>query len=1845
MSEIGVLQLQIRDNSEQAGKGLDNLAGALGRVSQAISNGFDLSPVAEQVKKLLTTINGIKDSNVTVKGITSLFNSLSKFGKLQSFTIDSDPIKNLTESVGDGTGLAKAANALRTLRTTLEGSWDTTSATTGMRNIAAAANIFAENNTAEKLREVSSALKEYARVNRNINEAGTEGTAAGMAMNVQSLIDNVNRRLAENKITTEIGNIEINTDGFAEAERSIREVVTSATDLNELLGNTEEHISGVGEASETFREFAESVEKGLDVHAIANDIGTPLDYLRDRFKNCEIAAQSFRDTLSSAPLGFKESSIEKGNVIAGTEEARKFIDEYIQKGEQLSEVLGKANDLMGSLFRMGQYSGMGEDFGWYDKQPLLLGSGESEKEAYDRYQNYMNETLDNIWNAYKQGAIPAEGSISDAADSVAEQYKSTALIVVESVDKIIDANERLIAANDALETSNSRIEKANAIRKEQENEFYTNNSKSLEETNAMADRLTQLDLLKAQLREAEQKYNDYVNSLGAGAAKTIKAGLAVSDLRDKIWQFKEEIKNAREEKLEDTIEREPISLDQTNAMVGNLTQLQLMEAQLQEAEQKYNDFVNSLGAGAAKTIKAGLAVADMREKIAQYKAELETPSNSQLLSVEETNNIAGNLTELDLLQARLQEAQNTYNNFMNTLGATDSKTIKAGLAISELTGKIREFVEEHKKMNFLQALGSSFSGLGQGIKKLFPSISGLLKRFNSLVKYRMLRSIIRGITQGFSEGVKNVYAYSKAVGTSFAPAMDEATAVMKQFKNSVGAAAAPLIQALVPVLHQVIDVVITVINYLNQMFALLNGQTSWTSAIYNASDAFDDAASSAGGAGKAVKDLLADWDELNIIQSESGGGGGGSGKKQEDYASMFEQVNEFEETVKRIFDFINEHMGGLPSLLKKLGALLLGWKFSKAFRGVLGALGKIVAGGALIEIGLELSFGSGFEAGRKGYFDELDLIGAIGGAIATAVGGSLITSAIGLGGGIGFAIGLTVAILITLDGYFAGQNDLIDEMKWGDIHKTAEEIREEVRKQFSFDFDATLDIVNAYFVNEEDARKKVDEAISKFEASFESAKIIVNADTSTSEEKIAAVTKAATDAQEAIIALQNLIDTNAEGLKFTFTNFSFTDEEGNDITDSLIDSITTSSGTLREYFTGIGKELADLMLEGEKSGWQSGEMEAALALMESQRRIFANAKMNEKELAFQTSVRAGLSGVDDRETAMERMNQQKESYNEYKETVKQLIQQQADDAIYLASLAQSAINEEMMKENPNLELIAGLQESYDSYSAQAKALLEKIANDDFDAELAASRRVMSEEWSKVIKLVYGEDFTGSIDELLTHPGRFLGDLFGVKSDTSAKWMINHMVETLGFDEAGKQLRQELSKQMSFGSEAKYEIMKWYYELGGSIADLLTPEQVQRVADDLISSTESYNIAFELFKAMTGLDDKAARAYMPWPEEYQDIFGPALENAQEGAKEAVENAEPVTATMHIDLQPEFDGIIGDINKAIEDGIYSSDEGIDILVKYGDDLYNKVFEYLGYHMDEAGNLLDKNGDLIASAIDGVVENAEPVEAEVPVEVIPEVSVDLSGITADVNEAIKDGVYSSDEALDILIKYGDDMYNKVFEALGYHTDDVGNIVDKNGNLIASAIEEEVKDAVESMDPVETSVKLHVDPEVELSRDAKFYLQMIENAVNSGKGMPEIEAASKQAFEMFGTSTFLEVQPYVTELIQMYKELEELKNKSESGGVLATTGGILGGVLAGANVVGGKTGKVSVSDDEVASGVKGTEMNTETMIAQLSTANALLQRILSKEFTATLKPTSSVGLGLLQGISAASNVTGGIG
>lgn len=225
---------------------------------------------------------------------------------------------------------------------------------------------------------------------------------------------------------------------------------------------------------------------------------------------------------------------------------------------------------------------------------------------------------------------------------------------------------------------------------------------------------------------------------------------------------------------------------------------------------------------------------------------------------------------------------NSLTNAARAFGSlTGQISTNAKVATKAETAQKRLSTATHSVRRATRGAHHTFSLANTALGKLFNSI----KR---IAFYRMIRSAIKAVTQGFGEGIENLYRWSQAWGTSFAPAMDQLKTAQTYLKNGFASMFSPLIEYAIPIIDRVVDRLVDMFNAVQELFAQLTGAATWNKAIkypVKYKDDLDNAAKSA----KALQNILMDFDEINAINTPNEGGRG-SGKEQEDYSKMFELV-------------------------------------------------------------------------------------------------------------------------------------------------------------------------------------------------------------------------------------------------------------------------------------------------------------------------------------------------------------------------------------------------------------------------------------------------------------------------------------------------------------------------------------------------------------------------------------------------------------------------------------------------------------------------------------------------------------------------------------------------------------------------------------------------------------------------------------------------------------------------------------------------------------------------------------------------------------------------------------------
>ena len=185
-----------------------------------------------------------------------------------------------------------------------------------------------------------------------------------------------------------------------------------------------------------------------------------------------------------------------------------------------------------------------------------------------------------------------------------------------------------------------------------------------------------------------------------------------------------------------------------------------------------------------------------------------------------------------------------------------------------------------------------------------------------------------------------------------------ATRYIGQFVSVIATRVIPVVQTAVAVIASLAKTLASAWGY-----ALPDIPTTGiVGGLEDVEDAIDDVGGAAGGAGKKLKGLLASWDEINVIQSESGGGGGGGSsaiKDAFDFTGLTNYSYDFLDGVKSKTQDVTRAVKNLIPYLK-LAAVAFGtWKIAKGISdfvvGTNGLLELLKGAGLALKIPLAIT--------------------------------------------------------------------------------------------------------------------------------------------------------------------------------------------------------------------------------------------------------------------------------------------------------------------------------------------------------------------------------------------------------------------------------------------------------------------------------------------------------------------------------------------------------------------------------------------------------------------------------------------------------------------------------------------------------------------------------------------------------------------------------------------------------------------------------------------------------------------------------------------------------------------------
>lgn len=432
-----------------------------------------------------------------------------------------------------------------------------------------------------------------------------------------------------------------------------------------------------------------------------------------------------------------------------------------------------------------------------------------------------------------------------------------------------------------------------------------------------------------------------------------------------------------------------------------------------EATKKIDGLTASLGR--LKKALSGFNASPVTDAIGGIAKQLDKVDDSKLSKLKDT---------LGGISSTAKKATTSLEGLGKAPGSVDVISDDAISDLTAVTGRVNNITKACDQLKE-SLIGVKLSMTKPEFKKLDTIVKKTTGFFNKftvsigrIAMYRAIRSLLNSISKALMTGIGNLNMYSKTMGTSFHTALNQIATDALYMKNSVASSAAPIIESLVPAIDWVADKVHALTDALAQLFAALNGKTSYSRAVKYATEYTDSISEAA----KAAKNFTAGFDELNIFDPTSGKGVGGS---QGDFTKMFEEapidnnIQEIADKIKPMIEWVEEHLGDILNVAKDIGVTFLAWKLGNLiFKGLKNLKANLInlVGVLSVTVGVSLLIDAIDITLKDGLTSEGIIKGAIGGALAGA-GVGLMLGGIGgaaLGAVIGLGVGLEIVAITSM---------------------------------------------------------------------------------------------------------------------------------------------------------------------------------------------------------------------------------------------------------------------------------------------------------------------------------------------------------------------------------------------------------------------------------------------------------------------------------------------------------------------------------------------------------------------------------------------------------------------------------------------------------------------------------------------------------------------------------------------------------------------------------------------------------------------------------------------------------------
>lgn len=320
---------------------------------------------------------------------------------------------------------------------------------------------------------------------------------------------------------------------------------------------------------------------------------------------------------------------------------------------------------------------------------------------------------------------------------------------------------------------------------------------------------------------------------------------------------------------------------------------------------------------------------------------------------------------LPYMEGELQDLVDTGKDF--TIGASSDEINKAANNLSLAKSELKMLVKKQEE-------------LGQKTERTSGKVKSLASRFKNMVLgvfiFNQISRVFNAMVTSMKDGFKNLAQYSK----NYNAQMSALKSSSAQLKNGLATAFSPIVTMALPYLTRLVSALNTACDAIARFMAAIRGKNTYTKAKKQVVDY----AKSLGTATDAAEGALAAFDEINVLETDSGGGASAGGEATG--ADAFEEA-EIDPEFLLTLEKVKEILEIIAPLVFTIGAGLLTWSIINFLSGLMQThplLGKIAAA-LMIIVGLVLAVYNYINMWKNGV-DWGGLIGYIAGVSLVVAG-------------------------------------------------------------------------------------------------------------------------------------------------------------------------------------------------------------------------------------------------------------------------------------------------------------------------------------------------------------------------------------------------------------------------------------------------------------------------------------------------------------------------------------------------------------------------------------------------------------------------------------------------------------------------------------------------------------------------------------------------------------------------------------------------------------------------------------------------------------------------------------------